>query len=204
MTAKYGFSDVHEQLVDGIRGAYPTKLEGSGTVKVLGEDVFGLPKPHPNAVLNLFLEQNVKFALPFAAYRAALAGLISLTGNTPGLVLPPTTLAFTIYGMEVIRGGLTHLAHFLVCNMSLEECRDGACVVNVNVSPPKRRIKELSKIYDAMVKGSKGDVLFSLSLGNLVCANCAKIPKSAYHTWRTVIWEELPLIFGIGRSWDDL
>jgi len=204
MTTKYGFSDVRDQLVDSIKAAYPTKWEGSGTAKVLGEDTFGSPKPHPNAVLNLFLEQKIKFALPFAAYRAALGGLTSLTNNTPGTVLPPLTLASTIYGMETIRGGLTHLAHFVVCNMSLEECRDGACAVNVCVGPPSRRIEELNKLYETMVKEGKGDVLFSLSLGNIVCANCAKIPKKAYHTWRTVIWEELPLIFGIGKSWDDL
>ena len=204
MTTKYGFSDVREQLVDAIKRAYPTKWDGPGTAKVLGEDILWSAKPHPNAVLNLFLDQNVKFALPFAAYRAALGGLTSLTDNTPGMVLPPITLASTIYGIEAIRGRLSHLAHLLVCNMSLEECRDGACVVNVSVSPPKQRIKELNKLYDAVVEEGKGDVLFSLSLGNIVCTNCAKGPKKAYHAWRAAIWEQLPLIFGIGKSWDDL
>ena len=79
MATKYGFSDVREQLVDGIKGAYPTKWEDFDTTQVLGEAVFGSPQPHPNTVLNLFLELKVKIASPFAAYRAALGGLPSLT-----------------------------------------------------------------------------------------------------------------------------
>ena len=204
MTAKYGFSDVHEQLVDAIKSAYPTKWEGAGTVKVLGEHIFGLPEPHPNAVLNLFLEQKVKFALPFATYRAAIGGLTSLTNNAPGMVLPPLTLASTIYGMEAMRGGFAHLAHLIVWNMSLGECSDGVCVVKTSVGPPKRRIEELNKVYDAMVKEAKGDVLFSLSLGDIVCASCAKVPKEVYNNWCTMVWEELPRVFRIGESWDDL
>ena len=81
MTAKYGFSDVREALVEHLKGAYPTKWEDFETAKILGENVFGLPKPHPNVVLNLLLEQRIKFALPFAAYRAALAGFSSLTSD---------------------------------------------------------------------------------------------------------------------------
>ena len=118
MTTKYGFSDVREQLVESIKGAYPTKWEDPRTGNFLGEAVFGSPKPHPNAVLNLFAEQRIKFALPFAAYRAALGGFSSLTSDKPGTVLPPLALASTIYGMEVIRGGLANLAHSVVCNMS--------------------------------------------------------------------------------------
>ena len=53
MTAKYGFSDVREALVEHLKGAVPTKWEDFETAKILGENVFGLPKPHPNVVLNL-------------------------------------------------------------------------------------------------------------------------------------------------------
>ena len=204
MTAKYGFSDVREQLVDAIKGAYPTKWGGPGTAKPLGEVIFGSPKPHLNAVLKLFLEQSINFAIPFAAYRAALCGLPSLISNGPGTVLPLFTLASIIHGVEVLRGGLAHLAHLIVCNMSLEECHDVACVVNIGISSPKRRIEGLNKVYDAMVKGSDGDVLFSLSLGDGVCENCAKIPRQAYHHWCTNVWEGLPRLFGVGKSWDDL
>ena len=68
MTIKYGFSNIREALVEDLKGVYPTKWEDFEPANVLGENVFGSPKPHPNAVLNLFLEQRIKFALPFAAY----------------------------------------------------------------------------------------------------------------------------------------
>ena len=68
MTTKYDFSDVREQLVGGFSGAYPTKWEVFEAAGILGEDVFGSPTPHPNAVLNLFLEQSIKSVSPFAAY----------------------------------------------------------------------------------------------------------------------------------------
>ena len=53
MTAKYGFSGIREALVQDLKGAYPTKWEDFETAKVLGEDVFGSPRPHPNAVLKV-------------------------------------------------------------------------------------------------------------------------------------------------------
>jgi hypothetical protein len=204
MAIKYGFYDICEQLIDSIKCAYPTKWEGLGTGVVLGEDIFGSPKPHPNAVLNLFAEQNIKSALPFAAYRAALSGFSSLTSDKPGTVLPRLTLASTVYGMEVIRGGFSQLAHLIVCNMSLEVCHDIACPANVGINPPERRMEGLNKIYNAMVKNCEGDVLFSLSLGNNVCFNCAKRTVKAHQVWCKMIWEKLPRIFGIGKSWEEV
>ena len=59
----------------------------------------------------------------FASYRAGLGGFSSLISDKPGTALPCLTLASTIYGMEVVRGGLAKLAHSVVCNMSLEVCR---------------------------------------------------------------------------------
>ena len=88
MVTKYGFSDVREQLVDDLKNAYPTKWEDFQTAKVLGEDVFGSPKPHPNAVLNLFLEQKIKLALPFTTYRASIGGFSALVSDEPSAVLP--------------------------------------------------------------------------------------------------------------------
>ena len=74
MTTKYGFSDIRRQLIKDLKGAYPTRWEDFETAKILGEDIFGSPKPHPNAVLDLFEAQNVRFAIPFAAYRASIGG----------------------------------------------------------------------------------------------------------------------------------
>ena len=203
MATKYGFSEVREQLIHGLEAAYPTKLEAYQTANVLGEDVFGSPKPHPNAVLNLFLEQNVRSALPLAAYRAALCGFPSLLNNGPGATLPRLPLASAVYGMDMIRSEVSRLAHSIVCNMSVKECR-GRCAVNGGDNSPSKKMKELNKIYDAMIKEGKGDVLSSLSLGDIVCENCTGGPQQAYRLLCEMIWEKLPRIFGVGNSWEEL
>ena len=76
MTTKYGLSDARETLVEHLKRAYPTTWEDFATASVHGEDIFGLPKPHPMTVLSLLLEQNIEFALPFAAYRAGLEACV--------------------------------------------------------------------------------------------------------------------------------
>ena len=203
MTTKYGFSEVREQLIRGFEAAYPTKWEAYQAASVLGEDVFGSPKPHPNAVLNLFLEQNVRFALPLATYRAALCGFPSLLNNGPGATLSRLPLASAVYGMEMIRSEVSRLAHSVVCNMMVRECHS-RCVVNGGDNSPSRKMKELNKIYDAMVKGGNGDVLTTLSLGDIVCENCAEGPQRAHRLLCKAIWEKFPRIFGVGNSWEEL
>lgn len=203
MTTKYGFSDVRGQLIHTLKGAYPSEWEAYQTADVLAEDVFGLPTPHPNAVLNLFLEQKVKFAIPLASYRAALRGFPSLLSNEPGAALPRLALAFAIYGMDTIRTEVSQFAHSLVCIMGLKECHEVECVVNGGVSSPDERLEELNKIYNALVKDGKGDV-FSFLLGDAVCVNCAGEPEQAYLQWCTTIWEDFPRIFGVGESWDEV
>jgi hypothetical protein len=204
MSTKYGFSDVREQLLHSIEGAYPTEWGAYQTVTVIGEDVFGSPKPHPNAVLNLFLEQNVRFAIPIASYRAALGGFSSLISDEPGAVLPRLTLASTIYGMEVMRGGVSRLAYFMAFSMRVKECRNERCLMNGVVSPPKQGTGGLSRFYDAIVKEDKGDVLSSLSLGRIFCASCAKVVERDYDAWCTTVWKDLPLIFRVGMSWEEV
>ena len=203
MATKYGFSDVREQLVHSLEGAYPTKWEAYQAANVLGEDIFGSPKPHPNAVLNLFLEQYVGFALPVAAYRATLRGLPSLISDEPGTVLPRPILASITRGMEVMRGGVFLSAHLIFCNTVQGECRGRGCAMNGDIHHPEQRREGLNEIYDAIIKkGRKGDILSPLSLGGTVCVSCAKAPERAYRLWCTTIWETLPCIFGLGKSWE--
>ena len=97
MTTKYGISSVRDQLVKDLRGAYPTTWEDFRSSKVLGEEFFGSPKPHPNAVLNLFEAENVRFAVPFAAYRASIGGFSGLMSDRHGAVLSRRTLATTVH-----------------------------------------------------------------------------------------------------------
>ena len=198
MTTKYGFSEVREQLLHCLEGAYPTKWEAYQTASVLGEDVFGSPEPHPNAVLNLFLEQNVRFAIPLASYRAALDDFSSLISDEPGTMLSRLTLASTIYGMELMRGGFFKRAYSIAYNLAPKECDDEKCLMKGDVS------EGLRKIYAAVVKKGGGDMLSPLSLGGAFCASCSKPVERDYDSWCAWVWKSLPRVFRVGKSWEEV
>jgi hypothetical protein len=199
MATKYDFSDIREGLVEDLKDAYPTKWEGFEAAKVLGEEVFGSPKPHPNAVLNLLLEQRVRFALPFAAYRAATGGFSSLISDEPGTALPRLTLASTIYGMERIRCAMVQLSHSIVYSGNIGVCPQKECALNVGIDLMERRMEALKKIFGIMVDKSKGDPLSPLPLGGLVCAGCAKLLEDAHLRCREqFVWRALPSLLGAG------
>ena len=204
MVTKYGFSDVREQLVEDLESAYPTKWEDFQTTKVLGEDVFGSPKPHPNVVLNLFLEQKIKFALPFAAYRASIGGFSALASDEPGAALPRLTLASIIHGRGEAQRTMTIVAHNVVYFGNLGVCAEKACVLNVGINPPERRMEALKKLVDVLVHKNEGEMLSSLSLGTLVCTNCAKRVETMHLDRRKrYVWAGLPSLLGWG-SWGDV
>jgi len=201
MATKYGFSDIREGLVEDLRGAYPTEWEDFETANVLGEDVFGSPKPHPNAVLNLLLEHRVKFALPFAAYRAAMGGFSSFVSDEPGAALPRLTLASIIYGMGRIRRGMVQLSHSIVYSGYLGVCPQKECVLNTGINPIEWRMEVLKKIFGIMVYKSKDDLLSPLPLGDFVCVNCEKLLQDAYRRYREqFVWRALPSLLGVGRG----
>ena len=196
MTAKYGFSDIREALVEDLKGAYPTKWEGFETAKVLGEDVFGSPKSHPNAVLNLFLEQRIKFALPFAAYRAGLGGPSALASEKPGTVLPRLILASIIHGMGGMRRAMTYTAQTIAYTWDVGGCGRGACALDDGL------IGAFKKISDVLAKSSEGDVLSSLRCGDIFCAGCAKWLKNGHRDCRKrLVWAKLPSLLG-WKSWE--
>jgi hypothetical protein len=202
MTTKYGFSDIREALVEDLKAAYPTKWEDFETAKVLGEDIFGSPKPHPNAVLNLFLEQRIRFASPFAAYRAGLGGLSALTSEKPGTVLPRHTLAYIIHGMGRMWGTMAQGTQVIAHACDLEVCPERTCILNVGISHKKRRIEALNKISCGILKESEGDLLSSLSLKNLLCADCAgRLEKIHRDCRKPFVWERLPRLLGWG-NWE--
>lgn len=201
MATKYGFSDVREQLVEDLGGAYPTRWEDFKVGRVLGEDVFGLPRPHPNAVLNLFLEQNIRFALPFAAYRATLDGFPSLASNEPDAVLPRLTLAFIIHGIERIRHAMVQVSHSIVYNGNLRVCPQRACILNVGINPIERRMEVLKKVFSVMVEKSNDDILAPLSLGDLVCVHCTKLLEGSHLQCREqFVWGALPSLLGTVKA----
>jgi hypothetical protein len=85
MVTKYDFFDIFEQLFEDLEGAYPARWKDLEAATILGGGIFGSPKPHPNAVLNLFEEQGFRFAIPFAAYRVSLDGFLAVMDHRPSI-----------------------------------------------------------------------------------------------------------------------
>ena len=199
MATKYGFSDVREALVEDLKGAYPTKWEDFEAARVLGENVFGSPRPHHNAVLNLFLEQNINFALPFAAYRATLGGLPALVSDTPGVVLPRLHLAAIIHGMGAMKRVTMLATHNFVYVGDLEACPDTSCILHVRVNSARGRREALNKLFNVMLIGSEADMLSPPSLGTLACASCTTLLERAHLGFRkNIVWAGLPSLLGWG------
>ncbi|KAF9651088.1 hypothetical protein BDM02DRAFT_962654 [Thelephora ganbajun] len=204
MATKYGFSDVREGLVKDLKGAYPTKWEDFETAKVLGENIFGLPKPHPNAVLKLFLEQRIKFALPFAAYRAGLGGPSALVSDEPDTVLPRLTLASIVDGMGKMRRVGIVAAHSIVYVLNMGVYSESACTLNVGINRTEQRMEALNKIFNVMLGRDEGDLLSALPLGNIVCADCAKRLEASHLSWRKRFFSaKLPSLLGWG-GWEGI
>ena len=205
MTTKYGFSDVRDQLLKDLKGAYPTKWEAYQAAEVLGEGVFGSPRPHPNAVLNLFMAQDVRFAIPFAAYRASLGGFSSLVGDEPGALLPRHTLASTIHGRGEILRVMTQAAHTIAHKGKLLSiCPDTACILNVGIESMERRMEALTKLHGVMIGEREGGVLSPPPLGHLACMKCAKEIEASHTVWCRICWELLPATFSVARCWDEV
>jgi hypothetical protein len=205
MATKYGFSDVRDQLTNDVKSAYPTKWEDFRAAKVLGEDIFGSPKPHPNAVLNLFLEQSIRFALPFAAYRASVGGFSALMSEKPGTVLPRTTLVSTVYGMERTRSLMAQAAREIAHEKSPGVCSNSGCALNVSTKRMEQRMEVLKKLHDAMIDDErKGGMLNSPPLGGVACARCTPGIESSHAIRRRVCWELLPATFSVAESWGDV
>ena len=201
MTTKYGFSNVRNQLVKDLEGAYPTKWEDHQSAKVLGEDFFGSPKPHPNAVLNLFEEQNVKSAIPFAAYRASIGGFEALMSDTPGTVLPRRTLANVVNGMHILQSLAAHAARMVAYRGDLKVCTEETCVLGVDASPIEARMEAVGKLYDEM---SKGGVFRAPRLDSILCQTCANGVAATFVGYGSICWERLGLIYGVSDCRDGL
>ena len=98
---------IRSQLLEVIRDVYPETFEGLGPSKLLGECVFSGPIPHPNEVLNLFVQQNLTSALPMACdyYMASRGGPdSSMDRDLPrDATLSPRILQSAIKGLMALR-----------------------------------------------------------------------------------------------------
>lgn len=204
MTKKYGFLHLRDQLVKHLRGAYPTKWEAYQTTSVLGEDIFGTPKPHPNAVLSLLSEHNVRFAIPFAAYRASLCGLSVLMSDEPGMVIPRRALASATHGYAEIRRVMAQAAHTIVYDENILRICSNSCTLSLGPKRMEERKGTLKKLYNAMIGERKAGVLSSPSLGGLACVECINRMKASHTVSCKACWDLFPAAFLVAKCWDEV
>ena len=207
ITAKYELPTVRSQLLEVIHDAYPDTFEGLAPSKSLGEGVFSGPTPHPNAVLNLFVQQNLTSALPMAYYMASRRGLDSLMDRRlpQSAILAPEILQSAIRGFVRLREMELKETHRLIFGSETpRRCSSSKCP-SLRVGGPRAseaHQKIVDQVTDSSQPGTK--VLQVLSLGNICGDDCCGFCESCVDRWeadhgevRKKVWATLPGVFGL-------
>jgi hypothetical protein len=207
ITAKYEMPAVRPQLRDVIRDAYPATFEDLDPSKTLGENVFGGPSPHPNAVLNLFVQQKLTSALPMAYYRAVRRGLDSLMDKRlpASARLPPEILEVAIKGLFTLREMELRETHHLIFGLKGPyHCSKLDCPLHGTMGPrvPEARQEVVDRITDSARYGT--NLLQVLSLREILGGDCLRFCEGRLEGWeaghanvRKKAWAILPDAFGL-------
>jgi len=205
ITAKYEMPTVRSRLLEVIRDAYPVTFEGLDPSKALGESVFSGPTPHPNAVLNLFVQQKLTSALPMAYYMAVRRGPESLMGRRlpASARLPPETLQATIQGLFALREMELKETHRLISGSNPpRSCLRPTCPSRNTTGPrvTEAHQKVADRIVDSANSGTK--LLQVLSLREVCggdpfgfCEGCVKAWEAGHADVRKKAWAVLPHVF---------
>jgi hypothetical protein len=208
VSATYEIPNLRARLLGTIRDADPENFEGLDPSKTLGESVFNGPKPHPNAVLNLFVQQKVTSALPMAYYMAARRGLDSLmdTRLPSNATLSGRTLRSAMRGLMALREMELKETHRIVSTI-----KDSSS----HVDCPSRRpggplggeiIGSYQRAFDRITGSGDGgtrilQVLsaseFSGDTESTCCQVCAEKMQVAHGEVRRKAWAALPEVFGL-------
>jgi hypothetical protein len=209
MTTKYEMPTVQSQLLKAVRDAYPETFEGLTPSKPLGESVFSGPTPHPNAVLNLFIQQKVASVLPMAYYMAARMGLNSLMDKhlPRNTTLSPDILQFAIGGLMALREVELNETHRLVFEpKGSHPCSTSNCPSRTPAGPGA--LEAYRKVLDHIVGPSRlgtkvlqvpefyegrGDDLQCVGTG--ICSSCVERWNSGHADLRKKVWVMLPDVF---------
>jgi len=209
--AKYEIPAVRSQLLGVVRDAYPEAFEGLAPSKLLGERVFSGPTPHPNAVLNLFVQQKLTSALPMAYYMATRRGLDSLMDrHLPcNAMLSPETLQSAIRGLMALREAELNETHHLIFGpKSSHTCSVSNCPSRTPTDPAA--LEAYQKVFDRIVGSSQSGTrvlqvpeFYEDRRGGLqctgpgICSLCVERWESGHADLRRKAWATLPGVFGL-------
>ena len=191
MATKYQLEELRSQILLDLVSAYPTKFSEYTNSSCLGETVFGTPPPHPNSVLNLFVESRVTFALPFAYYRVGIAGdPASLDTTVEGAALPPNTLRIALRGQRRLKEGETQFAN----KLAFQECTAWRCIG-----------KSRASIHDWIIPNvavTNGILEREEFTGTGYCHQCTQAFPQKLSEAKKETWKSLPGYFDL-LPWDD-
>ena len=201
---------VRPQLLKVVRDAYPETFEGVTPTRSLGESVFNGPTPHPNEVLNLFVQQNLTSALPMAYYMAARRGVDSLMGGRlpRSATLSAEILQTAIKGLIALREMERNETHCLVFGpKGTQPCSESSCSLRAPSVPTA--LEMYKKVFDHIVGPSElGTKVLQVpefyrdSGGSTVrifpdiCRSCVGGWESGHAELRRRAWGRLPDVFG--------
>ena len=198
---------VRSQVLEVIRDAYPEAFEGLSPSKPIGESVFSGPTPHPNEVLNLFVQQKLTSALPMAYYMAARRGLGSLMDRRlpASAKLSAEILQVAAQGLLALREiELNETYDLVLGSRGSRICSQANCPSRNTAGP---RVSEAHrKVIDRMANyahsGTK--LLQVLSLRDVCGDDCLGFCESCVEGWevghadvRRKVWDMLPNLFGL-------
>ena len=193
MATKYKFQEIRLQILLDLRSAYPVKFSDFEAASCRGEAIFGSPLPHPNSVLDLFVKCNVTSALPFAFYRACIAGdPTSLNSKVEGTVLLPSTFEAALCGHTRLKAGEVQLAKTL----AFKDCGSWRC----SGQTPASRTQVFNWIHPKAAARS-GILERDTFTGSGFCSQCLKNFAEGLSEAKGDIWENLPSYFGL-PPWD--
>ena len=207
ITAKYELPGVRSRLLKVVRDAYPEDFEGLIPSKRLGERVFSGRTPHPNEVLNLFVQQEITSALPMAYYMAARRGLHSLINphHSASTRLSREILEVAIEGLMALREMELKETYSLIsesavfCLPSPQNCASPKRF-GPGLSDAEREVVE--KITGSSQPGTK--ILQVLSWSDVcgnefpgVCERCVERWEFGHAGMRKKAWAALPGVFGM-------
>ena len=207
ITAKYELPTIRSQLLEVIHDGYPETFEGLAPSKPLGENIFSGPIPHPNEVLNLFVQQKLTSALPMAYYMAVRRGLDSLmVRRLPQYtILSPEILQLAIRGLMTLREMELKETHRLIFGSKTSRpCSSQNCSSHNTTGPRASDARQMivDQIMDSSQSGTK--VLQVLSLGDVCGGDCHGFCESCVEGWeaehakvRKKVWTALPDVFGL-------
>jgi len=204
MTTKYKIPSVRDQLLVDLDEAYPTAFEAYEASSVLGESVFGNPIPHPNAVLKLFVLCGVKFALPYAFYRACQPGISSLMDTTLESALLPEVLKDAIMGLGKLKEIEWNAAKTILFGPKLKKCDKFFCFRAQSLYYERNGLPIFQTALNSIICTSADMATRVLEPPHFVASSEEAFCKACRDSWlashretREKVWKSLPTIFSL-------